>query len=110
MIYSIFFSFWLREGVYKVKKTYSYLYLISLNTNPTVARREIRPKTDTDTPIIIFGSWFDDSAAVVCVVVGSGVVGMVDEVDVSVIRSGGGPCLKIISKQIWFTKFLVKYT
>lgn len=63
-----------------------------------------------DTPIIIFGSWFDDSAAVVCVVVGSGVVGVVDEVDVSVIRSGGGPCLKIKSKQIWFTKFLVKYT
>lgn len=77
-----------------MKKTYSYLYLISLDTKPTVARREIRPKTDTDTPIIIFGSWFYDSAAVVCVVVGSGVVGVVDEVDVSVIRSGGGPCLK----------------
>lgn len=76
-----------------MKKTYSYLYLISLDTKPTVARRKIRPKTDTDTPIIISSSWFGGGAAVVCVVVdaavvsGIGVVGVVDGV---VVGSGGG--------------------
>lgn len=60
-----------------------------------VVRREIRLKMDIDILIIIFGFWFDDSVVVVCVVVGFGVVGVVDEVDVLVIRFGGGFCLKI---------------
>lgn len=75
-----------RRGVYIVNKTYSYLSLHIFVTTPTVTRREIRPKTDTHTPIIISGSWFDreifcNGAAVVGVVV--------DGVDVSVIGAGG---------------------
>lgn len=78
-----------------MKKTYSYLYLISLDTKPTVARREIRPKTDTDTPVIISSSWFaiDGGAAVVCVVVDAAVVSViavVGVVDGLVVGSGDG--------------------
>lgn len=89
------------RGVYRVNKTYSYLSLHILVTTPTVTRREIRPKTDTHTPIIISGSWFDreifcNGAAVVGVVVdrvvvsviGAGGVVVVDGFDVSVIGSG----------------------
>lgn len=94
------------RGVYGVNKTYSYLSLHILVTTPTVTRREIRPKTDTHTPIIISGSWFDreivyNGAAVLGVVVdgvdvsviGSGRGVVVDGVVVSVIGSGGGGSL-----------------
>lgn len=83
-----------------------------LVTTPTVTRREIRPKTDTHTPIIISGSWFDreifcNGAAVVSVVVdgvvvsviGAGGVVVVDGFDVSVIGSGRGWSLKIKQKK-----------
>lgn len=85
--------------VYRVDKTYSYLSLHILVTTPTVTRREIRTKTDTHTPIIISGSWFEreifcNGAAVVGVVVDVSVIGsgravVVDGFDVSVIGAGG---------------------
>lgn len=77
----------LKGGVIQSKyNTHSYLSLHILVTTPTATRKEIRPKTDTDNPIIISGSWFDlwivDNGAAV-------VGGVVEGVDVSGIGSDG---------------------
>lgn len=82
----VVFFYMLKGGVIQSKKTHSYLSLHILVTTPTATRKEIRPKTDTDNPIIISGSWFD----LWIVANGAAVVGgMVGGVDVSGIGSDG---------------------